>query len=446
MRAGRRLLIAGLVTGAIIRAIALPLPGTGDTLIWKVWSFAGASDVTAMYGVGGHPPERRVLRWRGTEMTVDYPPVALYELALAGRFYRAFVPAFDDTRALNVVVKLPGLLAEMALVAVILIAGRRWFTGPQITWAALAVWLNPASLLDGPVLGYLNPQMAVPLALAVLSISLDEAWLAGALTALAVATKAQAVFAAPVIGALILWRSSGRWRPAAEALLSGIAVAGLAVLPYVYRGAWRNLVQAVAHLATHDMLSAQAANIWWIFTWVVRVVNAGPSWGWTRALSQPNRILAITRAMELGYPNARDVGLALVALALGWAALRARRAASTADALALTSWSLYAYALLAAQVHENHAFAAVPLLALAAALAPDYRRVFWTISAIVSLNLYFFYGFGAGWPPLVRTTITGVDITVLLAVANVAVFVWFTRIVARRTRREPIAPAGAHQP
>ncbi len=142
---GRRLLIAGLLAGAIIRAIALPLPGTGDVLIWKVWSFAGAYDVTAMYGVGGIPPERRVLHWRGAEMTVDYPPVAsLRTLARSAGSIGLFVPAFDDSRALNAFVKLPGLLAEMALVAVILFRGGDGSAAPQITWAALAVWLNPA--------------------------------------------------------------------------------------------------------------------------------------------------------------------------------------------------------------------------------------------------------------------------------------------------------------
>ena len=37
-----------------------------------------------MYGVGGTPPERRLHEYGGRQATVDYPPVALYELAWPG--------------------------------------------------------------------------------------------------------------------------------------------------------------------------------------------------------------------------------------------------------------------------------------------------------------------------------------------------------------------------
>ncbi|MFI5177662.1 MAG: hypothetical protein ACHQO8_03825 [Vicinamibacterales bacterium] len=83
MTARGRLLL-GLLAGALLRAILLPLPGTGDVFIWKVWSANAARDVTSVYGVGGVPPEHRVLRWRGEEMTVDYPPLTLEELAVGG--------------------------------------------------------------------------------------------------------------------------------------------------------------------------------------------------------------------------------------------------------------------------------------------------------------------------------------------------------------------------
>ena len=118
MRA-RRWFIAGLVAGGLLRGALLPLPGTGDVLIWKVWSFTAAHDVTGVYGVGGSPPERRVLSWQGAEMTVDYPPLALYELGVVGRMYRAARPLFDDSGWLNAAVKMPGVLAELALVLIL---------------------------------------------------------------------------------------------------------------------------------------------------------------------------------------------------------------------------------------------------------------------------------------------------------------------------------------
>ncbi|MEZ5318009.1 MAG: hypothetical protein R2752_11465 [Vicinamibacterales bacterium] len=422
MTPGRRWLVAALVAGAIVRVAALPLPGTGDVAIWKVWAYHAARDVTGMYGVGGSPPERRELAWRGDRMTVDYPPVSLYELRVAGRAYAWWDPAFGDTRALNVFVKLPGLAAEVLLVLVLLVWARRELGDEAAAWAAVAFWLNPAVLLDGSVLGYLDAQMAVPLVLAVMAAARGRGAATGALMALAILTKAQAVFALPAVAALLWWPApADRLRRLGAATGAGLATSVLIVLPFLARGAGPNLAQALGRLATHDALSAQAANLWWIVTWLLRAAAVAGEWGWGRALTEPVRVLGITRAMEIGYPNARVVGLVLVAGAIGWACWRARRAASPADALALAGFSMAAYATLAAQVHENHLYAAVPLLAVAAGLDARYRPWFVGTSLVVALNLSLFYGLGRDVPFADARGWTGIDATVLLSFASVAV-------------------------
>ena len=428
MTVSRRLLVPGLILGALLRVGTLPLGGTGDVVIWKVWSFAATSDLTGVYGVGGSPPERRVLHWQDEAMTVDYPPVTFYELAAAGHLYRWLHPMFEDSPTLTVLVKLPGVIAELLLVALVLSWGRRRFGGDAAAWTALALWLNPALLLNGPVLGYLDAQMAIPAAIAVTAASAGWGALAGVVAAIAVLTKAQAVFVMPVIAVLLYWRSpSQRWRLPALAAIAGAATSCLLVLPYVVRGAWANLVQAVGRLAAQDMISAQGVNVWWIFTWVVRVFDMLPDWGWWRSLTQEVRILQISVAIDVGYPNARVIGLLLVSGAIAWAMWRARRVSSLAGAAALAAWCAYAYMLLAAQVHENHLYLTVPLLAIAAGLAPRYRRIFWSVSVIAALNLYLFYGWSPGHPPVIYRHWTIIDMTVVLSFVNVGVFVWFTR-------------------
>jgi hypothetical protein len=430
---GRRWLIAGLLAGALLRGVLLPLPGTGDVLIWKVWSFAAAHDVTGVYGVGGVPPERRVLRWQGAEMTVDYPPVALYQLGVVGRIYHAARPLFDDSRWLTAAVKLPGILAELALLVVLYQFCRRYLSEAAARWSTLAVWLNPAVLLDGAALGYLDSQMAVPAVLATLAAWSGHPVWAGVLMAAAVLTKAQAVFVLPLV-AVLVWRIPGIRIPG---ILGFLITTAVVVLPFILRGAWDNLLQALSRLAHHDMLSAQAANIWWLFTWALRVQDGWPESGAWAALTQEVRILGISRAVALGYPNARIVGMLLVGGALLWACVRARRVVAASDACALAAWSCYAYALLAAQVHENHLAPAVLLLAPAAALEPAYRRVFWLLTAVVSLNLYLFYGLGIGWPPIVSRSVTIIDATVVLSTISVAAFGWLTAIIARRSGVSP---------
>jgi hypothetical protein len=53
----------------------------------------------------GTPPTRRVLKWAGLATTTDYPPLALYELAVVGRIYWTFDPLYRDSPALTAAVK-----------------------------------------------------------------------------------------------------------------------------------------------------------------------------------------------------------------------------------------------------------------------------------------------------------------------------------------------------
>ena len=88
----RRLVHAALLLGLAVRLAALPYPGTGDVMIWKVWAYSGAVVGTSrMYGVGGTsevPAQYHTLRFGALEAIADYPPLALYELGAAARVYQ----------------------------------------------------------------------------------------------------------------------------------------------------------------------------------------------------------------------------------------------------------------------------------------------------------------------------------------------------------------------
>ena len=435
MSSARRLLVPGLIAGALIRVLLMPLLGTGDVDIWKVWTFAASYSPTSVYGVGGHPTERRLLKWQGIEMVVDYPPVTIAELGLVGRLYRSVHPLFEDSKTLNAFIKLPGVVAEALAIAAILTVGRRKW-GPDVaSWMALAFWLNPGVLIDGPILGYLDAQMAIPAAMALVAASIGPAWLAGVLAAVAVLTKAQAVFVLPMLVAVLVRSNGGVQLGRLAAAGTGAAVtSALVVLPYIVRGAWANLTQALGRLAMHDSLSANNANIWWIFTWILRVNDVWGEWGGRRALTQNLRILAISRTIELGYPNPRTIGLILVGGAVAFALWRARRPLTLAAAAALSGWCAYAYTVLAAQVHENHLYLAIPFFTIAAALDRRYRGPMWIVAAMLTVNLMLFYGLGRELPMPLDRGWTGIDMSVILACANVVAFIWTTRVVARATK------------
>ena len=439
-----RFVIPGFILGAIIRMVLLPLPGTPDVGSWKTWSFAASTDATSLYGVGGNPPQRRLMNWRGIQSTTEYPPLALYELAVAGRVYAAIDPSFADSRVLTVLVKMPGILAEMAVVFALVVWGRKVLGAQAAIWIALAIWLNPAVILNGAALGYLDAQMAAPALLALVAAGAGRPALAGALTAAAILTKAQALFVAPVILFTAVQALTGRKdfgfkvvrsgdagkRPRALAVLGSFFLGGaitgaLIVLPIILRGAWPSMVQAVGRLAAHDMLSGYALNAWWLVTWVVRAVYA-LDLGWFRAFTMPVRILESTRFVEIGFPDPKLIGTAIVALWIGWGLAISSGGKTLAGWAATAGWCVFAYFMFGAQVHENHLYLAVPFFALAAGLDRRFREPFYAVSAIAALNMYVFYGLGEGWPAIIKRSWTVVDLTVLLSLISLVAFFWVT--------------------
>ena len=420
------------IAGLLVRLVALPFEGTEDVLVWKTWSYGALNQgVSRLYGVGGQPPERGLVRWGDRVTTVDYPPIALYELAASGAVYRLFSPSFANNRWLNVAVKVPGVLAEIALSWLLLVVIARRFGRSAGLWAAAAYWVNPAMILAGSMLGYLDALMALPSLGAIAAAALNAPVAAGSLLAIACLTKLQAIFILPVV-ALALW-NAGRPTGAKGIIagaLSAAAVSVVVLLPYVLVGASRNVLQGVSSLLRHDMLSADAANVWWVVTYVMRASYAAGELGAWTAWTMTMRILGMSTIIKLGYPNPRPIATLSILAATAWALWRARRANDLSLLCAACAFIVHAYFMLGVAVHENHLYLAVPLLALAAAVRPRLRPMLFGVSAVLALNLYLFFGFGRGLP-LPPRNVTIVDSTVILALLNCALFVWHARIFSR---------------
>ena len=431
--ASPRLFIILLFVGVILRAGGLPLRGTDDMDVWKLWTHAGADEVSTMYGVGGDPPERRVLVWGRRSGTVEYPPATLFALATVGHVYRLVDPYYTDNVWLSVAVKLSIVLGDVAL-CVALWALMRQSSEAAARLAVLLYWLNPAVILDGAVLGYLDPWLGALTMGSILAIDRGRFLLAGAALALTALTKLQIALILPVVGLLILHRAPrDRWWRAPLAVAAGAAaVTAIVLAPFIRIGALPNLIQGAGRAFHHDMLSAEAVNVWWIFTWILRR-------SWTDSV----RILGISRAVALGYPNPRLIGTAIAGSVMLWACWRARRAPLPV-ALAAGAFAIHAYTLFSVQVHENHFYLALPLIAAAGAVLPQMRAPYALASAICFLNLLLFQGFGHDFATPPRT-FTIVDATVLLSFVNIGAFAWhairFTRLTASD---QPAGPAAVH--
>lgn len=430
---------AALALGLVVRAATLPLPGHEDVTTWKIWSYGASQDVTTMYGNGGSPlPTRGVVTWGELWTTVDYPPFFLYEYAIVGRVYRALFPAYPDSLALLIAVKLPVLAANLGLTALLFFAVRRVSGRDEpARWAALAYWLNPATIFGGEMLGYVDPLCFLP-AIAGLTLAyFKRPWWAGALMAIAVSTKPQGILIGPAF-ALALWQAGGPPAIARAGATFSVTLA-LVVLPFALRDALPNMLLAFGSFGSRrDTMSAYAANIGWIVNWALRGWMGIPEFGLPRAfLQQVPRPLAITRFIELGYPDPRPFARAAVIAATGWAMWVTKRRGDLALVAALGAFTIHAFFVLSPGVQEHHQLFEVPLLVLAGALRPGFRALFAVVSGIVALNINYLYGasLGMGWN--VPRMATGIDLSVLLAFVNIGVLFWF----AHRLSREAMAEA-----
>ena len=152
--------------------------------------------------------------------------------------------------------------------------------------------------------------------------------------------------------------------------------------------------------AVFPALSAQTANVWWL---------VGPA---LIAFTCANLYFLIQQLRPGNRP------------AIFWAA----------------ALQVYGYTMLALFVHENHLYAffvyAAPLVALG---NRTHGRFLWGLSALYGLNLYRFDGLGQGIPAfnLGVRNLAGFDLTLFVALANVATFLMLLR--ARHWRFDDVA-------
>jgi hypothetical protein len=298
-------------------------------------------------------------------------------------------------------------------------------------WAALAYWVNPATILNGEVLGYLDPLVALPAIAALVAAHDGRPIAAGAAFAAALLAKPQALLAAPAM-ALAAWRTDG-WRRLAVAGAAGAAALTLAAAPFVAAGALDNMWNAFGSWqGRRDILSGNAANAWWIATWLARGYNMIPMFGVPGAFFEPvQRILAISSWTEMGLPNPRPIGTALVLAGLAWGVGRTWPSRALAVHAGLAAFTVYMFFAFGVSVHEHHLMTAVPFAVLAGALDPRLRAGVYVISAVAALNVNLFYGISRGWGWAVPRMATPIDASVLLAGIALAGLVLYGREVAR---------------
>ncbi len=414
-----------------------------------------------------------------------YGPVVMASYRLAGVAYRGAVdPAFDLQRArespwLRRALKLVALgwhLAAGGVLLLLLVLGaggaprgapgaRR---GPGLAQAAgiAALYVaSPAALLN--VAHWGQPDGAHAL-FALLAVGLagagrgagggawsrlagrgprgGGAWsrlagyagLAGGALALAALAKPQGWALLPLIG-LALWRSGG-WGALARGAAGGALAGAVVLLPFILDRRLEDLLRLPGVVAgAMPVVSANAHNLWWL---AAAVQGSSP-------VTVPDSAAFLG---PISYRATAALLLGAFLLFVAWLVRSGRAGLAEGAALWTVGWFV-----LTTQAHENHAFGALPLLALALSerpAGPGLRPVLAVLSVTTLLNLLLqdplaVQGLGlAGDSPPARRLLA--DLRTLNAVATVATLLTWSLLSARRpcgrSRGEGQEHQGVHQP
>ena len=190
----------------------------------------------------------------------------------------------------------------------------------------------------------------------------------------------------------------------------------------VFSAVGAELMRSFQRALSHAYLSGDALNFNWVITYLLHVLvpqSFGPLVnGQAQYIISPDWRLHLFSKILFGAAY-------LVVLT---AFIRHQK---TFEALVLCALTGYlAYYILNTGVHENHMFMIVILSAVLVALNPGHLLLFIDWGLAANLNLFIFWGFDGSGPPISRTV--GIDLTVVLAVLNVLLFLGlFTAVTAK---------------
>jgi hypothetical protein len=452
-RAGGVLVLGLVLLGLVLRLPGLPLVGTGDMHVWKVWARAAATHgFTEAYPIANRadwPPltldtvaqvragQIRPGAYTHNRVTAptDYPPGTILVLWGVGKVYQTVIrPDFADNPTFHALIKLVVVLGDALAAVLIAWAVRRWVGSPggirRAAVAGLAYWCNPTVIVAGSVLGYLDALLVLPLLALLVALTgrrYATGWVAWGV---AFMVKLQALFVGPALALLSLRRGPVRLLGYGAAALGTI---GLFCAPFLLKGTFVGVLAGIGNNAQEGYLSANQVNLWWVWSYF---------WEWHAEGKGPGvlvRIVPVSVVSEahIADLNAWAIGLFAVFL-LGTSAVwawgsrgRASSALRVTD-LFLVPLQFYGATMLLPSIHENHLLPVLALVALLAGLAAarGARRMahrlaflYLALSIIVGLNLVLFYGFGRGAIAPVPRMWFGADASVLLAALNVVLFV-----------------------
>ncbi len=383
----RPLLYLLLVLGLGIRLLFIREHGfLNDIEAFASWAITLAS----------HP----LSQFYGTAGFADYPPGYFYILRAIGVLWAHLFAARDAGYAiLDVLVKIPGIVADLAIGALLYALVTR-FAGKAFGLLAAALYvLNPATIFISAVWGQVDAVAAFFALLAIYSIlrsgddesgTLRWSLLAWTAFSFSLLVKPQAAVLAPLLIAYAFvgtrWRATSV-RAAGAGILAAFGLAWLVALPFhpaldplsVFAWLYK---QYQFGASVYPYNSVNAMNLWTI---------TAPFWQ-----SDSATIFGIPQGLW-------GIGLVVAATSLAtWRYLQERSEGALLEGSAI---ALLAFYMLATRMHERYSFDGVLFCIAAIGVA---RRYIWgalILSVVLFVNLKYAYAYLT----VVTNHTTGVD-------------------------------------
>jgi Gpi18-like mannosyltransferase len=346
----------------IIRLAVLPIPNTDNDTAFQTWSRVITMDgIYTIYDV--YDPAVKVDR------ECQYPPMYLYVLWASGKVYQHFFsPLFvQESILFLIILRLPLVLADLALAILIFMMLRRW-SGARAALVAFAVYaLAPAMILDSTIVTQIDSVQILLMVGTILLLVSGKDTMAVVCLAVAVLTKLQAVILVPLV--LFTVAQRGHWRSLVRGAAISAGIFLLLALPFILHGRIYQLFRVLlTPVGTAPFLSLNAFNVWWL-------ISGGYGW-------QPDSVAL------LGFVTPRLIGLALLATAVVFGLYRIRVDVSRDSVILVAAFTCLVFFMVCTEMTERYILPTLPLLLL---LAPGKRRFAWLyglLSVTVFINLY----------------------------------------------------------
>lgn len=355
-----------LALGLHLFLISLPIAFWVDMNLYKAWSI----DMV----------QQGFANFYNYSTNCDYPPAYLYVLWVIGKIYQFFDPSFSHTDGLllTILIKIPPVLADIASAFLIAQILKAHTSVDKAYTMGLIYAFNPLILFVSAVWGQVDGIMTLLMLWAFYLIQQNHVVRAGLLIAVMVIVKPQGLFFAPFL-VLSQWFRQTWWKWGAITA-GGVVAIWLIILPFYEVGSTAVVGMINPFLSLYKLLRATADY------YSFASVNAFNFWGWA------NWIRDYTTFAGFSY---KVIGLCLLGILLGWLAIflyqqRHHQAQFAGQCLALSTM-LFGFFMLPTRMHERYMLYGLAFLAIAIALIPAVKWLYWGLTLTGAVNVGYAY-------------------------------------------------------